>query len=117
MRKIFFLLLVFFLIKFLLPSSLAAQTTGNQQSSNQTTNRAEGEVIELGVTEIKVTAEAPQVKLFNERIKPEFDDIHLEKSFIKEITGEGERFVFEEIRKDDNLQQTIDVEKLLTKLR
>jgi hypothetical protein len=73
------------------------------------------DVVELGVTEIKVKIETPQVRLFSDRIKPEFDDVHLQKSFIKEITGEGERFVFESITDKDAVR--IDIDKMANKTR
>jgi len=59
----------------------------SQELQNRNTSN---EIIELKTTEIKITVEKPGVILFSERIKPEFDDVNLEKSFIKEITGEAE---------------------------
>ena len=75
----------------------------------------EDEVIELGTAEIKVKIETPQVKLFSSRIKPEFDDIHLEKSFKREITGLGETFEIKQLTLD--ISKRIDTDKILKKLR
>ncbi len=73
-------------------------------------------VIELKTAEIKVKIETPQVKLYSSRIKPEFDDVNLEKSFKKEIIGLGETF---EIKKTirPNTTKRINIDKLLKKLR
>lgn len=73
------------------------------------------DVVELDVTEIKIKIETPQVRLFSDRIKPEFDDVHLQKSFMKEITGEGERFVFESISNKEGIR--IDIDKMVNKVR
>lgn len=81
----------------------------------QDTPSGTDEVIELDVTEIKIKIETPQVRLFSDRIKPEFDDVHLQKSFIKEITGEGERFVFESISGREAIR--IDIDKMVNKGR
>ncbi len=94
---------------FFTPDSSMAQTTDTTSVSND-------QVVELGTTEIKIKIETPQVKLFSSRIKPEFDDVHLEKSFVKEIVGSGESFVF---KKDiiDKPTARIDISKILKKLR
>lgn len=76
----------------------------------------EPEIIELGTTEIKVKIETPQVKLYSSRIKPEFDAVHLEKSFQKEITGLGETFEVKTLKKDETITR-IDIDKLLKKVR
>ena len=44
-----------------------------------------GGVIDVGEALIQIEVEKPQVQLFNQRIKPEFDEVNLEKSFINEI--------------------------------
>jgi len=95
----------------------AQQADSLAGSRGQTRSGGSGDVIELGVTEIKIKAEAPQVKLFNDRIRPEFDDVNLEKSFLKEISGEGEQFIFQEMSANEANEDLIDVEKMVTKLR
>jgi hypothetical protein len=110
----YFLLSVVFLVIFpLMVLGQQADSLRNNRAQTQTT----GDIIELGVTEIKIKAEAPQVKLFNARIKPEFDNVNLEKSFQKEIVGEGEQLIFQEIKSNDAAEEMIDVNKMLTKLR
>ena len=84
------------------------------QAVDNATNFDE-EVIELGTAEIKVKVETPQVKLYSSRIKPEFDDVHLKKSFRREITGLGETFEIKQLTTD--ISKRIDTEKILKKLR
>ena len=74
------------------------------------------EVVELTTAEIKITIETPQVTLYSSRVTPEFDDVHLEKSFKKEITGLGETFVFKQ-GSQDKITTRIDVGKIIKKLR
>ncbi len=109
MKRSWFVFLVTFGCLFLLPDSSYAQATDSTAVNND-------QIVELGTTEIKVKIETPQVKLFSSRIKPEFDDVHLEKSFVKEITGSGESFVFKE---NNSVKPTtrIDINKILKKIR
>jgi len=86
-----------------------AQNADSLQAGNQ-------QVIELGVQEIKISIEAPQVKLFTGRIKPDFDDIHLDKSFIDEIVGKGEKFVVQQ-KSAASQPERIDIDKLLKRIR
>ena len=109
MRYIFSFLLITAIMFLFYPDKLSAQGTDTLSVDGE-------EVIELDITEIKITIEKPQVMLFSDRIKPEFDDVHLEKSFVKEIIGEGERFEFEESKNKENIRR-IDVDKMLKKLR
>lgn len=73
-------------------------------------------IIDLQEAQFKIPVEAPQVKLFTDRIKPEFDDVHLEKSFKKEILGSGERFILEPINKAEK-KERVDISKLLNRKR
>lgn len=73
-------------------------------------------IVELGVSEIKVTIEKPQVLLFSNRIKPEFDEVNLEKSFMGEIVGESERFGFD-FSKSKKPIERIEVSKLINKYK
>ena len=77
---------------------------------------AEDEIISLEAQEIKITVEKPQVTIISDRIKPEFDDVHLDKSFLSEITGEGEKFIFK-VENNFEAKQRIDVDKLIQKTR
>ena len=103
------ILLFVALFLLLVPQAVTAQTVDSVATGGD-------EVVELGATEIKVKIETPQVKLFSKRIKPEFDDVHLEKSFIKEITGAGEGFELKNVLPVAG-ETRIDINKVLQKLR
>ena len=107
-KNIFFLLLFF----------LAITTTAKAQQADTTaaTTPGSGGVVELGVSEIKIKVETPQVTLFSDRLEPQFDEIHLQKSFFKEIVGEGEKLKFNK-KSTDQLSYRIDIDKLLKKAR
>ena len=109
MRKGLFIFLGILGILLLKPNSSFCQSQDSTAISND-------QIIELGTTEIKIKIETPQVKLFSSRIKPEFDDVHLEKSFSKEIIGSGETIVF---KSDSKVKPTtrIEIDKILKKLR
>ena len=74
----------------------------------------EGEIVEAGEQVIKIEVEKPQVQLFSQRIKPEFDEVNLEKSFIKEILDEGQDIKIE--NKQDE-RKRIDIEQFVNKNR
>ncbi len=91
--------------------SLFAQ---GQPQPNNASNQPQ--VIDLGTTEIKVKIETPQVQLFTKRIKPEFDDIKMERSFKKELLGEDEKINLKtNWQSAENIR--IDIEKLIKTLR
>lgn len=108
-------LLVFFIgaICLFLPIKNYAQVSDSAQVSP---TFAEDEIISLEAQEIKITIEKPQVTIISDRIKPEFDDVHLDKSFISEITGEGEKFIFK-VESKFEARQRIDIDKLVKKTR
>jgi hypothetical protein len=66
---------------------------------------------------IKVEPERPRVNIFAERIKPEFDDINLDKSFMNELTGKGEKVIILDEKRVSEQFQVIDVEKILNRTR
>jgi len=103
MKKGILLFLILSGFLFLSPKASVAQDVGET-------------VIELKTAEIKVKVETPQVKLYSSRIKPEFDDVHLEKSFKKEIIGLGETFEIKKAIRNETSKR-IDIDKVLKKLR
>ena len=109
MKNVLIILSVLFGYLFLMPDFSYAQSTDSTAVTND-------QVVGLATTEIKIKIETPQVKLFSSRIKPEFDDIHLEKSFSKEIIGSGETFVFSKPLTSKPTTR-IDIEKVLKKIR
>lgn len=117
MRSFFYAFLLIFLT-ICLSGSLQAQQADTlaPPPDEQVLSQDNEGVIELQEQEIKIIVEAPQVKLYSDRIKPDFDDVHLEKSFLKEITGDGEKLVFTQLREDPR-ERIIDIEQLLKKIR
>jgi len=111
MRNFRIILMVSVIVCILLPLHLKAQ-----QADTTQTAPSFDEVISLDAQEIKITIEKPQVTIISDRIKPEFDDVHLDKSFIREITGAGERFIFDTEDKFE-AKLRIDVNQLLKKVR
>ncbi len=111
-RKLNLVLFVFIII--LMHSvSVFAQNVNNNQQQNQNDN---GDIIELGTTKIKIVVEKPQVTLFSDRIKPNFDEVKMQKSFIPEISGASERFVIKDKYSDKN-SYVIDINKMVNKQR
>ncbi|MCD6375920.1 MAG: hypothetical protein J7L94_10360 [Caldisericaceae bacterium] len=102
--------LLFPLIVLAFTFSLYAQQQPQQQPANQP------QVIDLGATEIKVKIETPQVQLITKRIKPEFDDIKLDRSFKKELIGEDEKINLKAPQESAEYLR-IDIEKLMKTLR
>ncbi|HID38723.1 MAG TPA: hypothetical protein EYP36_04320 [Calditrichaeota bacterium] len=102
-----------FIVLFLL---FLTTTVKAQQADTTVTTAGANEIVELGVTEIKIKVETPQVTLFSDRLEPQFDEIHLQKSFFREIVGAGERLKFDE-KVADQLSYRIDIDKLLKKAR
>ncbi len=100
-------------------SFLTGQTAGEDTVTvtqpEEVVQTDEGKEIDFGDVVFQIKAEAPQVTLISSRIKPEFDDVHLEKSFVKEIVGAGEVYLFE--KKPTVNQRRIDIEQITNKLR
>ena len=113
MRKLSLIVFLFLALCLLLPIKNYAQVSDSTQVSP---SFADDEVISLEAQEIKITIEKPQVTIISDRIKPEFDDVHLDKSFLSEITGEGEKFIFK-VENKFEARQRIDVDKLVKKTR
>jgi len=89
------------------------QVQDNQEINN--TPEAIGDIVEAGESVIKIEIEKPQVQLFSQRIKPEFDEVNLDKSFIKEIVDLGQIIELKESNK--NSVKLINVEQILNKSR
>ena len=113
MNKSNILMKLVFILIFIIPLFLFSQVSDSTQVSP---TFAEDEIISLEAQEIKITVEKPQVTIISDRIKPEFDDVHLDKSFLSEITGEGEKFIFK-VENKFEARQRIDVDRLIQKTR
>lgn len=106
--------ITFFLLLFFVPLAIQAQQADTTRTSAPSFGQEE--VISLEAQEIKITIEKPQVTIISDRIKPEFDDVHLDKSFIREITGAGEQFIFN-VEDKFEAKRRIDIDQLLKKVR
>ena len=113
MRKKIFIVFAIFLLCSIFSQKIQAQTADSTQVSQIV---SDDDVISLEAQEIKITIEKPQVTIISDRIKPEFDEVHLDKSFLSEITGEGEKFIFK-VEDKFEARQRIDIDKLLKKSR
>ena len=116
MRNTIMLIAVFTALMFNLKAGLAQTADSTATTPSVQAPADPGDVIELQTQEIKVIVEAPQVKLYSTRIKPDLDDVHLEKSFMNEIVGSGEKVVFEDIKSSPD-DRIIKTDQLLQKLR
>lgn len=67
-------------------------------------------------TIIKVEPERPRVTLITERIKPQFTDVNLNKSFIKEILSKNDKNLVENKMIPEE-RTIIDVDKIVNKNR
>ncbi len=74
------------------------------------------EIIEAGEAVIQVTVEKPQVQLFSQRIKPEFDEVNLEKSFMGEILNRGGSSKLD-IKATEAKAKKIETQQLLNRQR
>jgi len=112
MKKISLINLCLFFVFFLLTTNIFGQNADSLQTSSGPVD--EGEIVEAGESLIKVEVEKPQVQLFSQRIKPEFDEVNLEKSFLKEILDEGQSL---KIEPKEEKKTRIDIEKFVNRTR
>lgn len=111
-RQYKFLTLSIFLCFFAI--NLFAQSADSVQVQ-QRSQQNQGQIIEAGESVIQIQVEKPQVQLFSQRIKPEFDEVNLEKSFVKEILDEGQTLKIMSNSKSEN--RRIDIKTIVNKNR
>ena len=77
-----------------------------------------GDIIDLSgaAIQIRTTIEKPRVKIVTERIKPEFNELTLEKSFLNELLGGGEAIEYIP-REEEMKNEIIDLEKIVNRTR
>jgi TonB family protein len=100
-------------IEFILPQpDVSAGDTGPVTSS------AGSDVVDLTADAVIIKAEPdrPRVNIISDRIKPEFDNINLEKSFRAELLGETERLIIVRRNSDDKVE-TIDINQVVNRSR
>ena len=107
---------IFFLI--LLTNLGYTQTTDTTTTTTDVTSSAGSDFVDLTGEGIVISPEPerPRVNIIVDRIKPEFETIDLEKSFLPELTGRGERIVVIP-RGEGNEIKLIDIEKTLNRSR
>ena len=113
MKILSLLKMCIFLIIFGLVPNIFAQDADSLSTYNQTEDL--GDIVEAGESIIKVEVEKPQVQLFSQRIKPEFDEVNLQKSFIKEILDEGQEITLKSEKEKKKLR--IENDEILNKNR
>ncbi|MCB0284334.1 MAG: hypothetical protein KDF60_17250 [Calditrichaeota bacterium] len=113
MEKIYKILLISIFFCFL-TVSLYAQNADSAQVQ-QRNQQDQNQIIEAGESLIQIQVEKPQVQLFSQRIKPEFDEVNLEKSFVKEILDEGQTLKI--TSNDKSEKRRIDLKTIVNKNR
>ena len=81
------------------------------------TSASGADVVDLTADAVLITAEPdrPRVNIISDRIKPEFDNINLEKSFVPELLGRAERIVIVQRSKEEI--KPIDIKQILNRTR
>jgi len=97
-------------------------TTGALMAQSQDTTATAGgnnQIIDLSgqATIIKVEPEKPRVNIFSDRIKPEFDEVHLRRSFMNELTGKGEKVIVKTAVERKGKPEYIDIDEVVNKSR
>jgi hypothetical protein len=77
-----------------------------------------GDFVDLTGEAVRITIEPerPRVNIIADRIKPEFDMMNLERSYLPELTGKGEKIVVVDPKagiRDD----LIDIKKIINRSR
>ena len=98
--------------------SLGDVQTGTATGGRRQPAAPSGEVVDLSGAAVRIKAEPdrPRVNIISDRIKPKFDNINLDKSFLPELKGEGEHIVIRKLEPEEQFE-TIEVKNLLNKSR
>ncbi len=104
-------------IEFSLDSVPAPAPAPAQQSATAAAGPA-GDVVDLSGAAVVIKAEPdrPRVNIISDRIKPRFDNINLDKSFVPELKGEGEHIVIRKIEPVEEFE-TVEIKQLVNKSR
>ncbi len=74
-----------------------------------------GSIVEAGQSIIKIQIEKPQVQMLSNRIKPKFQEVNLEKTFLDEILDKGQSISID--YKVEGIDDRIDIDALLKRKR
>lgn len=82
------------------------------------TSEEPGDFVDLTGEAVRITIEPerPRVNIIADRIKPEFDMMNLERSFLPELTGKGEKIVVVDPKARISDDQ-IDIENIINRSR
>lgn len=115
----------FFILLLIIPGGSAlAQLPQDSDAVSDTLRQSQpvatpvGDVVDLSGSAVVIKAEPdrPRVNIISDRIKPRFDNINLEKSFVPELKGEGEHFVIRKSTSEDEFE-TVEIKNVLNKTR
>ena len=110
MKQLFLVIAVF-----LFSVSALAQSQTSAQGQNQENPPAVIDLTERAIT-ISARMELPQVKMFSRRLKPDFKEITMEKSFVNELSTQAEEIQFRSIT-SGKVRPIKNLEALLNKKR
>ncbi|MFZ0390526.1 MAG: hypothetical protein WAN36_08695 [Calditrichia bacterium] len=114
------LLILFFLLCLTVPvfsQQAQQQPDTTVQSAEIPAERTIIDLTQMGKTySISARMEMPQVKIFDRRKKPDFQDVTAEKSFLNELTGGADQIRYEPVT-SGQVPAIDDVETLLNKKR
>jgi len=98
--------------------TLLGQTTDSTRTRTPQV-QSSGSVVDLTAEAVRIKAEPerPRVNIIADRIKPEFENINLERTFIPELLGKGEKIIIIGRPLNDDQIERIDVEKTIAKSR
>ncbi len=85
------------------------------QNADSTASAQNDKIVEAGESLIKIQIEKPQVQMLSNRIKPKFQEVNLEKSFLDEILDKGQSISID--YKVEGVDDRIDIEALLKRKR
>jgi hypothetical protein len=91
---------------------------GQVSDTTATTDDDAGDFVDLTGDAVRITIEPerPRVNIIADRIKPDFDMMSLDRSYIPELTGKGEKIMIVDPKapvRDDK----IDVKKIVNRSR
>jgi hypothetical protein len=103
---------------FILGIIIFCGTLSAQVSDTTATSDGGSDFVDLSeqATIIKVEPEKPRVTLITERIKPQFTDVNLNKSFMKEILSKNDKSLVENKMIPEE-RTIIDIDKIVKKNR
>ena len=91
---------------------------GQSYDSTATSGGDVGDFVDLTGEAVRITIEPekPRVNIIADRIKPEFDMMDLDRSYMKDLTGGGESIMLAD-PKSEFKEEEIDIKKILNRSR